>query len=315
MTAGTQHLRGERPLPAIPEVPYLIGVHSGGDGLVHAIGHDNATWAVENAVGGELFARASAVCGATVQIARYWGEFRRGNPQLDQLAGEVCPHCAWAVALDRGTTDAELALLTPAGPVLAAQRRLMPDPLLVVRICQRLLALRAAPDRQHDEDSPYWAQLLGHATAHRPVVLLPEACAESGRGCEEHDPENNAGCYAATDAVACGVCSVLSRADWAGEWSGQYECAVTAPCSVLQAMARQYGVEETPAAAPAAGGSRTAREVADAEHQEASAAALVAILQRRDGDAIGLLNGMYPYRQDELAQAARELMELAEGER
>lgn len=239
MTATETTKRDRTEVPPIPDVPFLIGLHAG-DGLVHAVSHGNATWALERYDGSdERDAHAAAECGAVGVIARYWGEFRRDNEHLRGQLHDLCPRCAWGVAIARGTTDAELADITPGALEMLALARLMPDPLVAVNICRSILARRAR-DEEYDMDSDYWPTLLAHATEHRPVVLLPEACGESGPGCDEH--EDDAVCCAATDTVACGTCSIRAGS-WAGEWAGQYECTVSAPCSALLAMSEMYGAE------------------------------------------------------------------------
>lgn len=213
-------------VPPVPDVPYLIGVQAG-DGLIHA---------VERARAGDTGGAAGSVCGEGVIVAVRWGGFHRGSEWTDRFAHRLCPHCAWTVALAQDTTEAELAAVTPSGAELAALRRLLPDPMIVPRICERILADRRA-ERDYDAGSPRWVQLLGHVTAHRPVLLLAEDCAEGA--CDHHDKAS--GCYAQA-AVACPACSVQAGS-WAGEWEGQYECVVPAPCAVLPAMADHVGLE------------------------------------------------------------------------
>jgi hypothetical protein len=220
------------PLPPIPDVPHVIGL-DGGDDLVHAVSYKTAVHGVKH---GEVPQRAhvTAECGTPVMLARRWGPFHRGNEHVS--GGDVCGHCAWTVAVHQGTTGAELTAITPTGAELAAMKRLMPDPLLAVRICQHLLTAMQE-EREYDAGHPRWPQLLGHATAHRPRVLVGEGCTGD---CDHPDA---AACYSASDTVACDTCSI-QVGSWAGEWEGMYECFVPAPCAVLPAMATRYGALE-----------------------------------------------------------------------
>lgn len=231
-------------LPPIPDVPFVHGVHSE-DNLVHAVAHPDAVWAVNNNEGEDSPARARSVCGVKVTIARYWGEFRRGSDETDRHAGwgQLCPRCAWAVALANGTEKQELAAISPGELDMVALRRLVPDPLLVVKMCRSVLADRDRADAYNDD---YRVHVLAAVTAHKPVVLLSEGCrgGECGCGCdndlceEEHDER---ACYAESASVACWACSIVAG-PWAGEWAGvTVECAVAAPCSALLAMAEKYG--------------------------------------------------------------------------
>lgn len=232
---NTRHdLRAHNPLPPIPDVPYVIGLH---DGLLHAVSHDAAVRAVEHSDSDSRRVTVGSECGECVAIARRWGPFQRGTEHLDRHDGRLCPHCAWIVALDQNTTDTELAALTPTGAELAALHLLLPDPMLAVRICQRILAT-ARDEGEYDADNPRWAQHLAHATAHRPILLVDEDCIEGG--CEHGDLD---GCYRTSNTVACDACSIQAGS-WAGEWEGQYECTVPAPCAVLPAMAEHYHLGE-----------------------------------------------------------------------
>jgi hypothetical protein len=202
----------------LPDVPFHIGLAAG---PAHAVEHRYAT---------SPRREVATVCGTTARVARTWGEFARGNPSL--ACHELCPHCAWSVALEQGTTGAEIAHLTPDSARLAALGRAMPDPLLAVRILEQLLTA----DLDEVDRDPL-AYLLAHVTAHRPVPLLDEACVADG--CEHTNPGD---CYGGTPTVACLACSVLTG-PWAGEWEGQVVITVPAPCAVLPAAAAHYGLE------------------------------------------------------------------------
>lgn len=201
---------------------FLIGIgHSSGP--LHAIAQRFA--AIQRS-------HVGTVCGTMASIARSWGEFVRGNEHIDRH--QLCPECAWLVALEHGTADNELARRRPRNEYLAALRRCLPDPLLYVRVIERLLELARENDTDHDEV----ARLLGHVTVHQPTLLMGEDCTDN---CE-HDSEDD--CYGDEPTVVCLECSVLNGS-WAGEWEGQVHIAVP-PCGVLAAVAAHYGVLEQP---------------------------------------------------------------------
>lgn len=220
-------MTGAFPVAAVPDVPYVIGIGRYLGGL-HAVPRDHAVWADGQAGDDSPYPHVGAECGLAVIVAREWGEFKRGNEHLSRHG--VCPRCAWVVALHHDRGDEELTALAPNAAEDAAFHRLLPDPTLFTRVCRAILD-ECRQEKGYDADSPRWAQLLGHVTAHRPVVLVSEDCAESG--CE-HDGE--ADCFAASSVVACPACSVQAG-QWAGEWEGQFEVTVPAPCSVLLALA------------------------------------------------------------------------------
>lgn len=211
-------------LPLIEDAPittvkFLIGTGGSSDGL-HAVKERHHT---------SPRSHVPSVCGPFVTIAKKWGEFIRGNEYVDRR--DLCPECAWLVALEHGTADAELAVRRPKGAAWRALQRALPDPLMFVRLCDRLLELGRENDADHDE----LARLLGHVTAHQPVVLLAEGCTEGDCDCGNDDA-----CYGDEPTVVCMACSVLAGS-WAGEWEGQVHIAVP-PCGVLPAVAAHYGV-------------------------------------------------------------------------
>lgn len=208
-------------LPPLPDVPFHIGIGISG-GPLHAVEHLDAVRPHQQHV--------ATVCGSTATVALRWGEFVRGNPNL--ACHELCPVCAWSVALELGTTKAEIGHLTPNAADLAALRRAMPDPLMWVRILEHLLDPDGLEEVEHDP----LAHLLAHVTAHRPVLLLQDDCVADG--CEHENPDD---CYGETPAVACLECSVLAG-PWAGEWEGQVVITVPAPCAVLPAVAAHYDI-------------------------------------------------------------------------
>jgi hypothetical protein len=170
-----------------------------------------------------------AVCGALTRLASKWGSYRDGLPASLALTGHLCPTCAWKVALERGTTAAELehwitcGATGPAGDLAAQAAQAVLD--------------RIATDRE-DTDAPAEVRLLVTISRHWPVQLLQEDCAE-----DECDHDNAEECASLAGSVACPACSVLTGPE-AGEWEGQYEVPVTAPCSALTAIAAHVGVSE-----------------------------------------------------------------------
>lgn len=224
--------------PPIPDVPYMIGI-APNLGALHAVSHGDAVLAAAAGDRGDHREPVSSACGTPVTIARWWGQFQRGNPYL--AGHELCPYCTWSVALDQNAVDAELAALTPSSVKLATMQRLMPDPLLLVKVCAHLLHI--AQEKQHyDSEHPIWVRLLGHATAHRPSLLLDEKC---GDGHCDHEDDgwdaDSEDCYRFATTVACPTCTIWPGS-WAGEWAGLSACLVPAPCAVLPAMADHYGV-------------------------------------------------------------------------
>lgn len=229
-------------LPPLPASPYVIGIESGSP--VHAVTHQAAQQAVWNGDNDCHRVHTYATCGADVVLARRWGPFARGEKHVDQR--RVCAHCAWTVALDTpayppatgellafGALDAELALITPTGAELEALTLVVPDPLVARKTSGAILKARA-DDRDHDADDEYWPRLLARVTDHQPALLMDEGCVEDA--CD-HDTKTE--CYGEQPTVACMACSILAGPE-AGEWEGQVEIAVPAPCSVLVALSGRY---------------------------------------------------------------------------
>lgn len=216
----------------LADVPYVIGGNNTGK---HAVSHERAVAALTQPRG-DRGPHARTVCGEDAAVVPTWGSFEAANPKFASYLTGRCPHCAWQVAFEQHIEQDELAALAPAADELPALTRLLPDPQLAVRICEAILA-----DRSCDPDHPHKARLLAHATAHAPVLLLPEDCAE---GSCDHGGGNGARiCNYPDAAIGCAACSVTAGS-WAGEWEGQYapECTVTAPCDVLRTLARYYAV-------------------------------------------------------------------------
>ncbi len=201
----------------LPDVPFHIGLTGG---PIHAVEHRYTVLPDRH---------VATVCGTRAVVARKWGGFTRTNSYL--IRRDLCPQCAWFVALETDTTAAELTAITPTGIQLAALGRAMPDPLLLVRICEHLLT--SADEVEHDP----LAHLLGHITAHAPVLLSSEDCAAG-----ECDHDETEDCYGETPTAACEACS-FRTGSWAGEWEGQFVITVPAPCAVLPAVAAHYELE------------------------------------------------------------------------
>lgn len=202
------------------ETPFLIGADPS-SGPLHAVKF--------------RFARGPrrevpTVCGTRAVVARDWGGFARGNPRIDTR--DLCPLCRWHVAIATSTTAAELAVLTPSDAEQVAMGRVMQDPLIFVRTVEQILE----KGRENDTDIEAWSQILGHVTAHRPVLLLAEECCEDA--CD-HDTVQD--CYGEKPTVACEACS-FRAGWWAGEREGWFSIPVAAPCCALTAVAAHHKV-------------------------------------------------------------------------
>lgn len=241
---ATRNLAAARPGPrpaatdraatgALADVPYVIG---GNDRGKHAVSHARATAALAQPHG--RGPQAGTVCGQDAVVVPKWGSFEATNPLFASYLTGRCPDCAWLVALEQHTEQDELAALAPAAADLPALTQLLPDPQLAVRICEAILA-----DRSCDPDHPHKAQLLGHAAAHAPVLLVHEECAEGSCDHSHDDEGQSRTCDFPDAAVGCAACSVRAGG-WAGECEGQYtpECTVAAPCDVLRTLARHYNI-------------------------------------------------------------------------
>uniref|UniRef100_UPI003F497933 hypothetical protein n=1 Tax=Streptosporangium sp. CA-256172 TaxID=3240076 RepID=UPI003F497933 len=211
---------------ALPAAPFIAGVDPGTG--VHAIPRDYAVRALAEGSG-----ESGALCGRRVLVAT-----RVGNGAFDRVSlpawATVCPHCAWAVAAtltatgaDEGAIERELDALTPTGPDRDALEQLLEDVLVVRRLCEAILATAQQPESNDLNDAV--VELLGHASAHVPVLLRPWDCAA---GECDHPPG------ACSGTAACAACS-LRAGFWAGDQEGTYrhECTITAPCQVLATLA------------------------------------------------------------------------------
>jgi len=230
---------GIDPPPELPAVPYLVGL---GQHKRHAVPYDTARGDLEAM--GTFPTSAIACCGSWVTLALKFGEFRRGNSWLSNCPDRTCATCSWNVAVGLGAVAAELQALTPTGAELEVLSRHLDEPLALVRVCEAILrseGVPAAPD-----DDPLTFQLLAHAVAHGPVVLMLEECADGASGhCSEDRVTGACECGLPDDAaqIACAACS-LRAGEWAGEWAGVFttQCTVAAPCGVLTQLAAHYGV-------------------------------------------------------------------------
>lgn len=177
------------------------------------------------------------VCGERVTLARKWGRFEYGNPQLNSRR---CERCGWIVALHLGCIDREIdyysgdptdrALLSGGGH----------DPDLLPRILTAVLAAHQGQVADRPEPGLV-SDLLAHLCRHRPVAIICTGCWDGGAE-DAHGP----GVTVCPEAfVACWACTFIAG-EWAGEHEGAIgscECVVTAPCSVLAAVAAHHGID------------------------------------------------------------------------
>lgn len=234
----------EGDFPPLVDAAHVVGFDH--RGRRHAIEHRDAAAAISAAAekGHPRCPRAFPVCRAgQVTVVPKLGAFDRAtNPQLH--ARQVCPTCAWTIALETGRTDIELRALTPAAADVEPLRRRLTDPRLAVRLAETILAAALKPGYDYDLTHPHTVALLAAVTAHAPTLLVPEECAESTHGCADR-PEDlnteNTTWHCPDSSVACPACS-LRAGSWAGEWEGTFlsECTVAAPCEVLRTLATHF---------------------------------------------------------------------------
>lgn len=176
-----------------------------------------------------------SVCGQRCGLARNQEPFTDGR---SWPRSRRCERCGWIVALSRGTVDCEIdeyALdAADRGVLLAAGV----DPDLLRHIFIAILA-DAPPGRAGGPS--YRSELLAHAARHRFSVTVCGRCASSQDSAAMH---GEAVCPHA--AVVCQACT-FTAGPWAGESESTAtgECVVSAPCSVLSALARHYGIAVT----------------------------------------------------------------------
>jgi hypothetical protein len=224
---------------------YVTGVQYGGaDGQLgyHAVERPIADAMAGLSVSG-LPAVARAACGELVHVSERHGTYDRMS---GAMSSAPCRYCAWTVAAATGSTGRELALITPGRAQAAAIAGGGVNPRLAVAICQAILTASISPDADYETDHPATIQLLAQATRHRPVLLVPEDCAEDSCACArdaDGDDVSDRHCSYPGATAACDGCT-LQAGNWAGEWHGTAmpECTVPAPCSVLCALAHRYGI-------------------------------------------------------------------------
>jgi hypothetical protein len=167
-----------------------------------------------------------SVCGARSQLVRKLGAFTYDSSWLTKLR---CERCSWVVALYRGTVEQEIDLyVADAGGDHRGE--------LLRRIFTAILA-DAPPGPE--AAAGHRSELLAHAARHRPVSTACQECAD--KGCAgAHGPDVQQ-CPQAV--VLCQECS-FTAGSWAGQCHGMStgECRVSAPCSVLLALAEHYGI-------------------------------------------------------------------------
>jgi hypothetical protein len=230
--------------PPLPQAPYVIGSSAG---RMHAVAWTAADAAIKTAPH-QRHRLVITECDTEANLVTGWGAFTYTNRLLTR--DSRCPTCGWAVALAQDTIPAELNAITPDPTELPALTRILDEPLIAVRLCEAILAdndLATYYDRDHE----HIRDLLGHATAHAPTLIVPETCAEDD--CDHRPDGQPLDTWRCPDAAAaCPTCSVRAGM-WAGAWEGQYatECTVPAPCSVLTALADHYGIRSPRQAANA----------------------------------------------------------------
>lgn len=169
---------------------------------------------------------ASALCGATVRIARDENDAERPySPGEPPQSHDPCPACMWEVAARTDTFEAVLATLA--------------DPLAHEVATAILNDALIAEGTAGPFDNDHALQVLTAVTRHCPVQLVEEGCGEGD--CDHEDGE-------CPSSPACRACS-LQAGPWAHSWEGQYmdECTIAAPCAPLLAIAAHYGLPEVPA--------------------------------------------------------------------
>ncbi|PZS30209.1 MAG: hypothetical protein DLM59_11525 [Pseudonocardiales bacterium] len=213
--------------PGTEASAFMIGVDAAGRHVVPAA---DALLAIATS---EQHPITGAACGARVIVARKWGQYHRNHPVL-KSDDRLCPTCVWSAALATGRLEQELDALRPRDITLQVMVQLLPDPQILPRLCRSIIDQLGVDEQDH----PRLIEVLAHATAHRPVLLLPEECGDG-----ECDHQR---CTGTDGVLACPACSLLAGG-WAGEWEGQYqpECTIAAPCQVLTTLAASYGINVT----------------------------------------------------------------------
>lgn len=236
--------------PPAAAAEYLIAAPGLGSRDYHAVTRDDAAQALSDRA--LVPGRAAPVCGGP--LARVLLQPVPFDRATAPLGARLCPTCSWHVAgaaanrtstPDRDLLEAELAAWAPQASTAAALRReLGADTDLHARICRAIITGSLAGVTE-DIDHPRIVGLLGTVTAHRPVLLVPDDCAEDPGYCR-HRPaglpvDDVWTCDFPDGAAACSACSVIAG-PWAGEWEDDFDIGVPAPCSVLHAVAEHYDV-------------------------------------------------------------------------
>lgn len=220
-----------RPAVAQSDAELVFGL---GRGLHHAVTRRAAEHAGGRLARGSV---AGAVCGEIVQVATSWGAYERGSIYLQH--GHVCGPCSWIVATSNGQLPDLIDSIRPAAQHLNVITGALGDPLAGVRLLEAIAADDELGDDLDDLAGEFTrsrrADLLAHAAAHLPAVVVCEDCAEGGASVHGDDEP--------CTAALCLTCTVKSG-PWAGEWEGYTldECVVPSPCSVLRALCEHYKI-------------------------------------------------------------------------
>lgn len=242
-----------------PAAEYLLAAPGLGARDCHAVTRTAAAQALSDRA--IVPGRAAPPCGGP--LARVLLQPVRFAHATAPAWARLCPTCTWHVAThsasraavpDRDLLEAELAAWGPPAATAAALRReLGVDADLPARICRAIIT-RSLTGYAEEITDPRIVALLGTVTAHRPELLVPEECGEDPSWCGHRPAElpDSADwtCEFPAAQAACGGCSVIAG-PWAGEWEGDFDIAVGAPCGVLRAVADRYNV---PRAQPATSG-------------------------------------------------------------
>ncbi|OHU47174.1 hypothetical protein BKG82_26315 [Mycobacteroides chelonae] len=207
---------------------YVVGVH---DRVDHAV---IDSYVVVAAFHPDIRVQwARAACGAVVAVAPGFGEFGAE----ERVSRRRCGHCGWIVALQLGTTAAELgryvAAEVDAGLVSAGER--------VSAILKAILDSDGGEDGLTGLETEglvtKLSTVLAHIGAHSPLLMACEDCS-TGSSCTGTDISEADDCPQCT--VICAACTVFTGS-WAGEWEGwsMSECYVQYPCSAVEAAARE----------------------------------------------------------------------------
>lgn len=217
------------PLPA-SELVFGLSEHGH-----HIVTREDAETALQLTGADLRWVTVPAVCRRMVGVATAWGPYRREEALKHP---HRCPDCAWILALHNGGVEDEIAAFTAHDVVDTA--------VIADRMgdlgAQLLTAIARDPELTHGGQRlrpSQQSQLLGHAIRHLPVVGMCEECLDIGVVNAHGEGQS---CPA--QEVICAGCTLTAHEAWAGEWYETFlpECIVTAPCSVLAAMAAHYQI-------------------------------------------------------------------------